>query len=106
MSTWRQSFQGVVCAVGLFACGSVPVEGALPDAADIPDAPDGPDTTAPRVVQTMPASGAAAGDVNAPIRIMFDEALDAASVTAAAVAVTGPGATAVPATVTVDGRVV
>jgi Bacterial Ig-like domain len=96
MSKRWQSFRGVACVVGLAACGSVPA-----DPIDIDAAPE-PDTTGPRVVQTMPANGATAVDVEAPIRIMFDETIDPASVAAATVTVTGPGGAAIAATITTD----
>jgi hypothetical protein len=43
--------------------------------------------------------GATAADVNASIVIMFDRALDAATVTATSAVLTGPGGTTIPATV-------
>src|SRR5690349_20244450 len=100
MGTFRQLFHGVAGGVLLLAaCGPVHT-----DARDI-DAPAGPDKTAPRVVQTVPANGATAVDVNAPIKITFDEALDPTSATTA-VTVTGPGNAAVAATITTEDKTV
>lgn len=59
----------------------------------------GPDQTAPTVSARVPSSGASGIAVTSSISASFSEPLDPLTVTTAQVAVTGPGATPVPGTV-------
>jgi hypothetical protein len=60
------------------------------------------DTTSPTVTSTIPADGAADVALNAAIVATFSEPMNAATITAANVLVTGPLTTAVPGTVSYD----
>jgi hypothetical protein len=60
-----------------------------------------PDTTAPSVTATAPSSTGTAA-TNEPITATFDEAIDATTLSTVTFAVTGPGATPVPGSVSYD----
>ena len=57
----------------------------------------------PTVVSTLPANGAAAVAVNAPISASFSRAMDPATITSATFTLTGPGTTPVAGTVAYTG---
>jgi len=61
------------------------------------------DTIAPTVSSTIPLDAASGVAINANISVVFDEAMDPLSITAATYAVTGPNAAAVSGTLTYAG---
>ena len=66
----------------------------------------GSDTVAPTVVSTSPADGATGIQVSANVTGTFSEPVKASTVTGSTFTLTGPGNTAVPATVSAAGAVV
>ena len=61
-----------------------------------------PNTTQPVIVSTIPVNGATAVPLNQSISATFSEAMNPLTITSSSFTLTGPGATAVPATVSYD----
>ena len=61
-----------------------------------------PDTTAPTIISTNPVDAAANVAINATVNATFSEAMDPLTITTATFQLEGPGAVAIPGTVTYD----
>ena len=61
-----------------------------------------PDTTAPTIISTNPVDGAANVAINATVNATFNEAMDPLTITTATFQLEGPGAVAIPGTITYD----
>ncbi len=64
--------------------------------------PAASDTDPPRVASVTPENGAADVSVGVTAKVTFTEAMDPASITSSSIALTGPGGSVVPTTVTYD----
>ena len=64
------------------------------------------DITSPNIVSTNPIDAATGVNLNAAVTINFDEEVDASTVNASTVFLTGPGNTVVPSSLNVSGSVI